>query len=262
MNPVDNNKILIKMGGSILNDPNTMALLCNGIKTLKEAGYKIIVVHGGGKAINATLAIHGVQSTFEQGLRITSAAAIKIIEMVLCGQVNQTLVRKLNHTGIDAIGLSGAAHHLLHCTQYSEQHGFVGKIKAVNTMLIKQILSLQSIPVIASIGVDDHGQPLNINADMAACQIANALDVQQLIYLTDQDGIYDQNGQVLSQLTADDLQALIQQGVVTDGMLVKAKAILSSLKSGFKKIHILNGHKQQNLHETLFKTSWSGTVCY
>ncbi len=262
MTVLDNNKIVIKIGGSVLHDENTIELLCNDIKQLTESGYKVILVHGGGKAINASLKIHGIQSEFIDGLRVTNADAMKIIEMVLCGQVNQSLVRKLNNKGLPAIGLSGADHHLLSCKKYSQQHGFVGEIQSVNTSLIRHILSHQSIPVIASIGIDTQGDPLNVNADMAACHIANALDVHQLIYLTDQDGIYDENGNVLPTLNAGALQTLINQGTVTDGMLIKTKAILTSLKSGLNKIHILNGNRKRVINDLLFTDIFSGTVCF
>lgn len=264
--PIQHKTILIKIGGSILHDEQLIASLCADIKIIKETGCQVILVHGGSKAINESLNIHGIQSEFVDGLRVTSSAAIKVIEMVLCGQVNQLLVKKLNSMGMTAIGLSGSVQQLLLCDYYSTLHGFVGKIKAVNTAIIHHLLSFKnnvqsSIPVIATIGVDQEGNALNINADMAACHIANALNVDQLIYLTDQDGIYDGQGQSFAQLSANNLQTLIHQSIVSGGMLVKAKAVLASLMAGLNQILILNGNIKQVLLEAIFNNKMHGTIC-
>jgi acetylglutamate kinase len=257
-----NKTILIKAGGSILHDEERTSLLCDDIKSLKEAGFKIILVHGGGKAINEALTIHGIESEFIDGLRVTSAAAIKVIEMVLCGQVNQLLVRKLNHLRVNAIGLSGAENQMLLCDYYSQQHGFVGDIKAVNPFFVNHILaSLDSIPVIASIGIDKAGNALNINADMAACHLANSLGVDQLIYLTDQDGIYNDQGKIFSSLSEQNLQQLIHHSIVEGGMLVKVKAILASLKAGLEGIMVLNGKQNQILLDAVLHKKGVGTLC-
>ncbi len=121
--------ILIKLGGSILHDAELMRSLCEDIKLIKGCGIKIVLVHGGSKAINKTLAVNSIESKFIDGLRVTSPEAMKIIEMVLCGQVNKSLVRKLNSIGLQAIGLSGSDNNMLLCEPYSLEHGFVGKIK-------------------------------------------------------------------------------------------------------------------------------------
>jgi acetylglutamate kinase len=263
---VCNKTLLIKVGGSILHEEQKIISLCKDIKTIKEAGFQIILVHGGSKAINETLTLHGIQSKFVDGLRVTSAAAVKIIEMVLCGHVNLSIVKKLNRIGVSAIGLSGADQQMLLCDYYSKTHGFVGEIKAINTAIIHHLLSFKntgssSIPVISTIGVDKEGNALNINADMAACYIANALHVDQLIYLTDQDGIYDSNGELFSQLSEENLQALIDQSIVSGGMLIKAKAVLASLRAGLNQILILNGNQKNVLIDVLFNEKNLGTLC-
>lgn len=261
-----NKTLLIKVGGSILHDEQKIISLCMNIKTIKEAGFQIILVHGGSKAINETLAIHGIQAEFVDGLRVTSAAAVKIIEMVLCGHVNSLIVRKLNNIGVAAVGLSGADQKMLLCNYYSKIHGFVGEVKAINAAIIHHLLSLKntdscSIPVISTIGVDKDGNALNINADMAACHLANELRVDQLIYLTDQDGIYDGNGNIFSQLSEENIETLIEQSIVSGGMLIKAKAVLTSLKVGLNKILILNGNQENVLLDVLFYKKKRGTLC-
>ncbi|CDZ78378.1 Acetylglutamate kinase [Legionella massiliensis] len=252
--------ILIKAGGSILQDETLISSLCMDIKAIASAGHRVIVVHGGGKAINEALAVYGIKSEFIEGLRVTSSEAIKVIEMVLCGQVNQLLVRKLNQTGLSTISLSGAQNQMLFCDLYSQQHGYVGEVKSVNTTFLKN-LSEGAIPVIATLGIDKEGHALNINADMAACHIANALDVDQLIYLTDQDGIYNKQGQLFAQLSKAHLQLLINQAVVSGGMLVKVKAIIASLKAGLDRILVLNGQQKRVLIDTVLYQKQLGTLC-
>lgn len=263
---VCNKTLLIKVGGSILHDEQKIVSLCLDIKIIKEAGFQVILVHGGSKAINEALTIHGIQSEFVDGLRVTSAAAVKIIEMVLCGHVNLLMVKKLNSLGVAAIGLSGADQQMLLCDYYSKIHGFVGEIRSINTAIIHHLLSFKntdsnSIPVISTIGVDKEGNALNINADMAACHIANALRVEKLIYLTDQDGIYDSNGNIFSQLSEEHLQTLIDLSIVSGGMLIKAKAVLASLKVGLNQISILNGNQKNVLLDVIFNEKKVGTLC-
>lgn len=261
-----NKTLLIKVGGSILHDLEKITALCQEIKIIKEVGYQVILVHGGSKAINESLSIHGIESEFVDGLRVTSAAAIKIIEMVLCGHVNLLMVKKLNSLGMTAIGLSGADQQLLLCDYYSKIHGYVGEIRSINTSIIHHLLSfkpgdLNAIPVISTIGVDSQGNALNINADMAACHIANALGVDQLVYLTDQDGIYDRNGEILSHLSLKNIEALIDNKVVSEGMLIKAKAVLGSLRVGLNQISIVNGHQPQVLQDLILNNKTVGTLC-
>ncbi len=258
--------LLIKLGGSILNDDQLIKSLCEDLKLLRGVGMKIVLVHGGSRAIKRELSLNNIETKFINGLRVTPPAAMNIIEMVLCGHVNKLLVRKLNSIGMSAIGLSGSDNSMLQCDHFSHQHGRTGKISAVNVDAIVNVLSFQgknfgSIPVIAPIGIDDDGKAMNVNADIAACHIANALAVDKLIYLTDQDGIYNNDGKLLSQLSGNELEALIAQGVVTDGMLVKVSAILDALNDKMSQVHMLNGKKPHILIEELFTVKGIGTLC-
>jgi len=254
--------ILIKLGGSILNDEALIISLCDDLKVLTNCGIKIVVVHGGGHAINKQLALQNVTSEFLDGLRVTSSEAMQVIEMVLCGQVNPLLIRKLNSVGLNAVGLSGADSNMLQCEYHSQAHGCVGMISAVNTSPISQVISHLAIPVIAPIGVVTGGSPVNINADYAASHIASAMKVDKLIYVTDQDGIYDKTGSVYSKLSSNDLLSIIHDQTVQGGMLTKVRAILSALNGQLKHVHILNGHKRHVLIEELFTEQGVGTLCY
>lgn len=255
--------ILIKLGGSVLHNEQSTSALCQELKTISKHGFKIIIVHGGSKAINQALKIYGIQSAFIQGLRQTTLEAMKVIEMVLCGQVNQQLVRNLNQVGVPAIGLSGATNQTLVCDYISETLGYVGEVKAVNTSYLQHLLNAEEnfIPVIASLGVDESGNALNINADLAASHLANALNVQKLIYFTDQEGIYDSDGQLFPLLSEEHLAALVQQSIVKDGMLVKVKAILKSMKQGLNRILVANGHQKNILTQALLSEKNIGTLC-
>ncbi len=258
-----NKPILIKLGGSILNNKAAISSLCQEIKTLRESGFKLIIVHGGSKAINEALAIYGIESQIIQGMRKTSLEAIQIIEMVLCGQVNQALVRHLNQIAVPAVGLSGAGNNTIVCDYLSAELGFVGEIKTINPSLIHHLLEAKEayIPVIASLGVNESGTALNINADFAASCLANTFDVQKLIYITDQQGIYDRNGKLLTTLSETQLLNLVKQSIVKDGMLVKVKAILQAMQCGLDSIFIANGNQQKVLTEMLINGKNPGTLC-
>jgi acetylglutamate kinase len=255
--------ILIKVGGSVLHNEESTLALCQELKDMNAHGFKVIIVHGGSKAINEALTIYGIKSAFIQGLRQTTLEAMKVIEMVLCGQVNQHVVRNLNRLGVPAMGLSGATNQTLVCDYVSQEHGFVGKVKKVNTTYLEYLLQAKEnvIPVMASLGVDDLGNAMNINADLAAAYLANALNVQKLIYITDQEGIYDSQGNLFTRLSEEQLDQLVQKSIVKDGMLVKVKAILESLRQGLNRIVIANGHQKNILTDALLSEKSVGTLC-
>ena len=258
--------IMIKLGGSILHNEALIKTLCEDLSLLKATGMKIVIVHGGSKAINIALNQYNINTEFLDGLRVTTKEAMEIIEMVLCGQINKQLVRKLNALGVQAAGLSGADNNMLLCDYYSDKHGYVGAIKKINLSLIKHFVNSQetvcgSIPIVSPVGVDDSGNALNINADCVASAIAVSLGVQKLIYLTDQDGIKSHDGNVISELYTDELEDMIKTGVVKDGMLTKANTTLSAIRGGISDIHIINGSTPHSLLTELFTTQGIGTVC-
>lgn len=259
--------ILIKLGGSILNDPQLVKQLCHDISLLQVANIRFVLVHGGGKAINEVLDVYNIASVFQDGLRVTTDAMMDLIEMVLCGRVNQMLVRTLNAVGFAAIGLSGTDHRLFQCDYFNAEYGRVGKIIQVNTDVIIHYLTSQNnkqggiIPVIAPVGIHENGEALNINADFAASECAVALGVKKIIYLTDQNGIYDDNKNIYSQLSLVHLQELIDNCVVTDGMLAKVNAIINALEQGVTQVHIINGNYKHALLTELLTDTGIGTVC-
>ncbi len=275
--------IVIKLGGSVLKDPETLNSLCQDLVKLQDGGFSPVVVHGGGPAINEELTARGITWEFYQGLRITTKPMMDVIEMVLSGKINRQLVRAIQSSGGKAVGISGVDGNLLHCIPAHTLLGQVGKIERVDSQLIHQLITPPSshsrgiIPVIAPIGIDASGNSYNINADWAASKIAQALDVKNLIYITDQNGILTPQGDTLSSLDDQNLQDLIDQEVVKGGMLAKVRTILDALaekppvrlhstrsrppQSRVQKVHILNARQPQAILDAALHCSPTGTVC-
>lgn len=205
----------------------------------QEAGYEVIVVHGGGPAINKELAKNHVASTVLNGIRVTSEDAIKIVQSTIIGQVNPALVHQLNRAGIEAIGLSGNDGKLLTCSYLDESvYGFVGDIQHVNVELIEKVLAAGLVPVISCIGSTDDGTPLNINADTVASRLALALGTESLLLVTDTAGItIDNNVQQIASPSA--ISAWIASGEIHGGMLPKVEAALASLQAGVPSVQIV-----------------------
>jgi len=260
--------MLIKLGGSILDCPERMKILCEDLKCLRAAGIALVIVHGGSKAIEQALNAYQLTWEFHQGQRVTTPDMMTVIEMVLSGQVNKQLVRQLNQLDVNAMGFSGVDNRLLLCEQASEQLGLVGAIKQVNTQWIRSFLDNQlanphggMIPVISPVGVDADGQSLNVNADWAASEIATALGVDKLVYLTDQEGIYH-GDKLLSECSSSKLHSLIDANIVQGGMLTKVKTILDAINQGIQQIHILGAKRDHVLIDEIFTDAGVGTLCF
>jgi len=259
--------LLMKIGGAALTDPALVKALCSDLALIRHAGVKVVLVHGGGPSINQELMLRGLTWEFIGGQRATTPEMMDIVEMVLCGGVNRKIVRTLNAAGVLAAGVSGSDARLLQCKQASPKLGQVGAIEAVNPAVIQQYLATQRepgqgmIPVIAPVGSGKSGQAFNVNADWAAAHIAVALGIQKVIYLTDQDGILDGAGKIVSELDAGELEQLIESGVVKGGMLAKAQTMLFALKSSVQELHVLNARREHCLIDELFTNAGVGTLC-
>lgn len=258
--------ILVKLGGAALQDSELVRCLCEDFALIRSVGVSLVLVHGGGPSINEELKIHGISWEFVDGQRVTTPEMMEIVEMVLCGSVNRKIVRTLNHAGVRAAGIKGTDANTLQCVQSDKRLGLVGKIAKVDTTLIEMMLKSQIerngvIPVIAPVGVGKNGQAFNVNADWAACRIAEALGISKIMYLTDQEGILDSTGTLISELDAGELEALIDQGVVNGGMLAKVRTMLHALRNGASDVHVLNARRPHCLIEELFTSTGVGTVC-
>ncbi len=259
--------ILIKLGGAALQLPEVVASICEDLRSIRSVGVKVVLVHGGGPSINKELQARGISWEFIDGQRVTTPEMMEVIEMVLCGLVNRRIVRALNKSGVRSVGMSGSDASTLFCRQASSTLGQVGLIDRVDTSIIHSILGTQTagsegaIPVISPIGIGEDGEAFNINADWAASRIAQALGIQKVLFLTDQEGILDLQGRLIPELDAAELENLIELGVVKGGMLAKTQTVLHALRNGVSDVHILNARKRHGLIEELFTSGGVGTIC-
>lgn len=230
-------RIVIKLGGSMLEGLNENFF--TNFKKLQATGHEIVIVHGGGPAINKALASNGISTTSINGIRVTSVEAIGIVQSTLVGQVNPALVHQLNKSGIQAIGLSGYDSQLLQCTILDEAtYGFVGEIKQVNTSLIETLLKHGITPVISSIGCTTDGDPLNINADTVASEVALAIKAESLQLVTDTPGIKI-GGKVQESVTSTTISDWINSGDIYGGMIPKVTAAMDCLAAGIPSVQIV-----------------------
>ncbi len=261
-------RLLIKLGGAALQDPAVALNVCRDLKTLREAGFEIIVVHGGGPRINEELTRRRIQWSFVLGQRVTTPEMMEVIEMILCGQVNREIVRNLQSMGVNSMGFSGVDARLLECRQLNPELGQVGKIQHVNAAWIESLLGFRDadqtdpiLPVIAPVGIGSGGDAFNINADWAATYLANALKVDWLIFVTDQNGILGRDNTLIEQITSDGLQELMDTQVVQGGMLAKAGAVQFALEHGIPRVVILNGKQRAALLQLVLENGKLGTEC-
>lgn len=258
--------VVIKYGGSAMTDPATRLQVLKDIVLLRLVGMNPIVVHGGGPEINAMVDRMGMETTRVQGYRVTDAATMEVVEMVLSGKTNKSIVQDINSFGGNAIGLSGKDGHLLRVTKYQPDGidiGFVGEVAEVRPQVIRDLVAAGYLPVITPIGVDAEGQSYNINADTAAAAIAGALDAQKFIMLTDVPGVLldlKNPDSLISSLTVSDAQTLIETGQISGGMIPKITACLDALQRGVARCHIVDGRQPHALLVELFTDGGVGTM--
>jgi acetylglutamate kinase len=260
---------VIKLGGSTMEDPAIVKGILNDAVFLENAGIRIVIVHGGGKAITAAMKRAGLKSEFVEGLRVTDKASIRIVEKVLVNKINAGLVKIINRLGGHAVGFSAADNGVLQakkeCVIKNQAGktkkidiGFVGKITQIYTHPIYRLLNVERIPVIAPLGLGNDGFVYNINADTAACEIAGRLKAEKLIFVTDVDGIMNKGG-LVSSLTIRDVERLTKQKVITGGMIPKTKSMIKALKRGVRKTHIINGNIPHSLLLEIYTDKGIGT---
>jgi acetylglutamate kinase len=248
--------LVIKLGGSTL-DNQRDAL--EDIVWLRGLGAHPVLVHGGGPEINDWLERVGLPRRFERGLRVTDAATLDVVRMVLAGKVNGDLVRLLVSLGGKAIGLSGIDGGLLHARQIAADLGYVGAVTTVDAGVITALSAEGFIPVIAPIALGDEDTVLNVNADDAAADLARGLSATKLLYLSDVPGVLDAQGRLLSELTDHEVRALVDQGVISGGMIPKAEAALRALETT-ERVHIVDGREPHVLIRELFTHEGAGTM--
>ncbi len=257
---------VIKYGGAAMVKESLKEAFAEDVMLLKRVGLKPVVVHGGALEINRTLERLGERSEFVDGLRITDAASLPVVEMVLTGKVNQELVALLNARDAGAVGLSGKDGRLLEAQRIVHESGrdlgYVGEVTAVNTAFLTMLLEKGYVPVISPIGLSDDGKSLSINADDVAGRVAAALGAKKLIYLTDVPGLLDSSpdGELVRQVSAKDLARRIAAGSITGGMKIKAQSILRALEGGVERVHVLDGRQPHTVIAELFTDRGVGTL--
>lgn len=248
--------LVIKLGGSAL-DNQRDAL--EDIVWLRGLGAHPVLVHGGGPEINEWLTRIGLPRRFERGLRVTDAATLDVVRMVLAGKVNGDLVRLLVSLGGRAVGLSGLDGGLLRARQIAPDLGYVGAVTAVDAGVITALSTAGFIPVVAPLALGQDDTVLNVNGDDAAADLARGLSAAKLLYLSDVPGVLDAHGRLLSELNDREVRALIAEGVISGGMIPKAEAALRALETTGR-VHIVDGREPHVLIRELFTTAGAGTM--
>ena len=254
--------VVVKYGGSAMESEELMAGVVADIEMLKLMGMRVVLVHGGGKAINRLLSQLDIPVRFKDGLRVTDDATMEAVQEVLIGKVNQRLVWALNEYGNNAVGISGADGKTFKCEPVSADLGRVGRIRKVNCELVEAVLDAGYIPVVASVGCGPDGF-YNVNADVAASETAKALKAHKLVYLTDVDGLLadvDDEDSLVTQVTRSETHQLLESGTLSSGMIPKVTAIASALDAGVEQVHILNGTYPHSILHEIFTDAGIGTM--
>lgn len=236
--------VVAKYGGNAMTDPQLKKSVMQDILLLQLVGVKIILVHGGGPEISAMLKKLSIESHFENGLRVTDDDTMKVVQMVLAGKVNKSLAADLSALGGRAVGLCGIDGGLIKVHQKNEKLGHVGEIDEINTKILDDLLDGGFIPVISSIGIDDDGNPYNINADTAAAKIAAALHAESMVVMSNINGVLrdkDDENSLISQMSLADAEELKKSGIIAGGMIPKVDCCTNAVKEGVKKVFIING---------------------
>ncbi len=264
--------IVIKYGGHAMADAQLKTDFARDVTLLKFIGLNPVIVHGGGPQINRVLDAMGIRSKFVKGLRLTDEPTMDVVEMVLGGKVNKSIVAQINQQGGKAVGLSGKDGGLIQAKKLRIVHqedankppeiidpGLVGEVTHINPSIINTLTQHGFIPVIAPVGTGESGETYNINADLVASRIAIALKAGRLILLTDVDGILDASGDLVSSIGAVTIQQMIANKSISGGMIPKIECALEALQSGVEKVPIINGTKRHALLLELFTDSGIGT---
>jgi len=273
MQHYDKQTVVVKYGGHAMGNAELTAQFARDIVLIKQAGVNPIVVHGGGPQIGAMLERLNIPSEFKHGLRVTDDATIDIVEMVLSGSINKSIVAAINAQGGRAVGLSGKDGGLMIARQLKKEMradgsnlieavdwGHVGEPTQVNPHVLDVIIQSDLIPVVAPIGMSREGQTLNINADTFAGELAAKMLAKRLLLLTDVDGVLDGRGKLVEKLTIDEARALIEDGTISGGMIPKIESCISVVQNGVEGVVIINGRTPHAVLLELFTAHGAGTL--
>lgn len=256
--------IVVKYGGAAMKDGRLKEKVIRDIVVLACVGMRPVVVHGGGPEINIWLEKLGIEPQFKNGLRVTDAATMEVVEMVLVGKVNKEIVSLINQAGGKAVGLCGKDGNLIQARPDGREGiGFVGEVSGVKIKILESLVNSGYIPVVSSVAADETGQSYNINADTVAGEIAAGLGAEKLILMTDTAGIledYHKPESLIVKLDIQEARQLIESGIVSGGMIPKVNCCVRSLAQGVKAAHIIDGRLEHALLQEIFSDSGIGSM--
>jgi acetylglutamate kinase len=252
--------VVVKFGGNAMGDDDAMAEFARDIVLMRQVGMNPVVVHGGGPMINDMLSKLGIKSEFVRGKRVTDKATVEVVEMILSGLVNKRIVQAIMDAGGRAVGISGKDDDLMVCVADDPELGFVGRPVEMNVQVLRDLYKAGIIPVVAPVatGMADN-ETFNVNGDTAAGAIAGALKADRLLLLTDVAGVKNKSGEVVTQLTPDDVRAMIADGTIAGGMIPKTETALKAVEEGVRAVTIVDGRVPNAVLLELFTDHGAGS---
>lgn len=256
----DGSIVVIKLGGHAISSNEAMNSFARDIVLMHQCNLKPVIVHGGGPMINEMLDKLKIKTEFVEGKRVSTPETVEVVEMVLSGKVNKTIVQAINSQGGKAVGLSGKDANLLQCKQANKLLGMVGDPYEVNAGVIHSLIENDFIPVIAPLGSGPDGETYNVNGDTAAGAIAGGLKADRLLLLTDVDGVKDKEGDVLTNLTANQVNKMTEENIIFGGMIPKTQTALDAISSGVRAVVIMDGRVPNACLLELFTDHGAGSM--
>ena len=254
-----NELIVIKYGGNVFIDRNIFNNFISDISILNKLGLSIIIVHGGGPRIKRELDKSNIQSKFIRGLRVTDKKIINIVEDVLI-DFNEDIVNSLIEKGSKAISLNTKKNNVIEVIPEAEELGFVGKPNKINTNIIKDIIKVNSVPIISPLGLGKNNQTFNINGDTAAGAIAKSLKCRRLLLMTNVEGVLDKEKKLIEEITSSEILEMINNEIITEGMIPKINTCLDAVMNGVTGVGIIDGRKKHSILFELFSDKGAGTL--
>lgn len=276
INRFKNKTFVVKIGGEIADDEKTLHSFCEEVALLSQVGIHVVMVHGGGKQATQLSKQLGIEPQMIGGRRITDEKTLDVVMMVFAGTINTEIIAALREYGAEPVGISGVDGGIINAVKRPPQKiknektgqeeivdfGHVGDIQSIDPKLLETLLAADFVPVMASLGGDDAGNILNINADTVASEIASALKAEKLILVTDVDGILRDDKSLISRVTPQEIDELVKSGVIRGGMIPKATSAVEALKDGVQSVHIISGKKASTLLAEVFTETGSGTMIH
>ncbi len=267
---------VVKIGGDIAEEDAVLHSFCEEVALLAQVGIRIVMVHGGGRQATDLSEKLGIEPRMVNGRRVTDERTLDVVMMVFAGKINTEILSSLRRAGVEAVGISGVDGGIVNAVRRPPKmvlnektgqeevvdYGHVGDIQSIDSKLLTTLLAADFVPVMASLGGDDQGTILNINADTVASEVAAALKAEKLILASDVDGVLREDKTLISRATPREIDELIKAGVIRGGMIPKAQSAVEALVEGVQSVHIINGRKPSTLLAEVFTDTGSGTMIY